>query len=150
MSRWWIYLALLTGAFLIPKQPVELGKLIPVELILIEKQMGEYWIHTDTGNGGTGLDVQSAIRELQETASGDLFLDTARFLVVTEGAADAVGEISAQLKPKTYLCMADEGIDPEQAAEYLRTHIPKMRVKDRHNGSNWQYLKQIEGKIKLE
>ena len=36
MKRWMIYLLLVAGAFLFPKRPVELGKLIPVELILVE------------------------------------------------------------------------------------------------------------------
>ena len=62
MKRWMIYLLLVAGAFLFPKRPVELGKLIPVELILVEQEEGAYLVRTETGDVGRGITLPSAIQ----------------------------------------------------------------------------------------
>lgn len=147
MKRWMIYLLLVAGAFLFPKRPVELGKLIPVELILVEKEEGAYLVRTDTGDVGHGTTLPSAIEDLRATAAGDLFLDTARYLLVTEETQHAIPEISGYLKEKTYLCMAQNGLDPEQATKYLSAHPPKLHLKDWEMGSNLSFCNKLKEDI---
>jgi hypothetical protein len=145
-----IYLLLVAGAFLFPKRPVELGKLIPVELILVEQKEGAYLVRTDTGDMGRGATLQSAIENLHATAAGDLFLDTARYLLVTEETQHAIPEISVYLKGKTYLGMVENGLDPERATQYLSAHPPKLQLKDWKTGSKPEFLQQIEGRYSFE
>lgn len=150
MRKWMIYLLLVAGAFLFPKRPVELGKLIPVELILVEKAHGTYLVRTDTGDVGQGGNLQSAIENLHATAAGDIFLDTARYLLVTEETMDTIPEISGYLKGKTYLCKTENGADPETAAQYLAAHPPKLHLKDWEMGGKPELLQQIEGRCSLQ
>ena len=150
MKRWMIYLLLVAGAFLFPKRPVELGKLIPVELILVEKEEGAYLVRTDTGDVGHGTTLPSAIENLRATAPGDLFLDTARYLLVTEETHHTIPEISRYLKGETYISMVENGLDPEQATQYLSAHPPKLQLKAWKTGSKPELLQQIEGRYSFE
>ena len=134
MKRWLIYLLLVAGAFLFPKRPVELGKLIPVELVVVEKVEGFYRIRTDTGDMGQGDTVRAAIDHLRSTAPGNLFLDTAKYLAVTEDAMDAMPDLTRYLKGGTRLCITDFGLDAERAAIFLRAHPPQMRLKEWKKG----------------
>ena len=49
----WIWLAAL-ALLLLPQRGTEVGKLLPVETLLIEKQAGQYWVSADTGSAGRG------------------------------------------------------------------------------------------------
>ena len=143
MKRWMIYLLLVAGAFLFPKRPVELGKLIPVELVVVEKSEGLYRIRTDTGDMGQGDTLRAAIDNLRSAAPGNLFLDTAQYLAITEDALGAIPDLPRYLKGGTRLCVTDFGMDAERAAIFLRAHPPKLRLKDWKTGIKPAYLQQI-------
>ena len=75
----WIWLAAL-ALLLLPQRGTEVGKLLPVETLLIEKQAGQYRVSTDTGNAGRGDSLEKAVAALRAEAPGILFLDTADYV----------------------------------------------------------------------
>ena len=146
MKRWLIYIALLAAALAFPKQPVELGKLIPVELIMVERLDGQYRIRTDTGDAGQGATLETAIQNLHDNASGHLFLDTAQYLLLMEETRDAIPAISSLLKGNTRVCLVKYDTKLDDLARYLSAHPPQVRLKDLKIGEKPEYLQQIETK----
>ena len=61
---WLAALALL----LLPRRGTEVGKLLPVETLLIEKQAGQYRVSTDTVNTGRGDSLEKAVDALRAEA----------------------------------------------------------------------------------
>jgi hypothetical protein len=51
-----------------------------------------YQIETDTGNKGYGATVMQALRNMKETASGIIYLDTADYMILTSDTEKAVME----------------------------------------------------------
>jgi len=72
----WIWLAAL-ALLLLPQRGTEVGKLLPVETLLIEKQAGQYRVSTDTGHTARDDSLEKAVDALRAEAPGILFLDTA-------------------------------------------------------------------------
>ena len=92
---WLAALALL----LLPRRGTEVGKLLPVETLLIEKQAGQYRVSTDTVNTGRGDSLEKAVDALRAEAPGILFLDTADYVLLTGEAEDCMEKLQDYVRP---------------------------------------------------
>lgn len=131
MKRILIYIAALAAALLVPIEGTDVGELQPVGVIQLYKEEDTVVIVTDTGDSGRGKTVEAAFENLEETTAGIIFLDTADYLLLSEGATVEAMELEGYLKPSVRVCMAEKEIDPAQAAEYLAVHRPAVRLKER-------------------
>ena len=86
----WIWLAAL-ALLLLPQRGTEVGKLLPVETLLIEKQAEQYRVSADTGSAGRGDSLEKAVDALRAEAPGILFLDTADYVLLTGEAEEWKG-----------------------------------------------------------
>ena len=129
MKRIIIYIGILAALLAAPAKPLNIGELLPVQVVSIYKENDWAIIETDTENKGIGGTTQQALHNLKETASGIIYLDTAEYLLMTEDAEASVEELRQELKPSVKLCMAAEPVDLAEAAKYLKVHgeLPKLK-----------------------
>lgn len=150
MKRILLYIVILAALWLVPVRGTELGKMIPVETIYIYKEEDQIILQTDTGNYGTGKTIQQTIHNLHEGAAGYLFLDTAKYLLMTEDTIEYIEDIQEYLKPDIYLCMAEGEIDIEKAAMHLSVHIPSAKLKNAYHGAKTEKMYAVGEQMYLE
>ena len=145
-----IYAVLTAAALLFPARSVQLGKMKPVELIILRENAGEIELITDTGDSGTGGSVPAALRVLKETSSGNVYLDTAVYLLASKDAEMHISELKPYLKGKTLVAQVDGKVDAEKLAEYLAVHRPSVRLKDWTEGCRLETVRKENEKWIIE
>lgn len=123
MKKWMILGALLL--LLLPQRGTDVGKLLPVETLLIEKRAGMYVLSADTGDTASGESLKTAVENLQRSAPGEIFLDTADYVLLTRETIGCIGELSLFVRPGTQVYVAEQNVQFEEIGEFLRTHGPK-------------------------
>ena len=129
MKRIILYIVILAGVIAAPVKPLNVGSLIPVQVVALREENGWTVIETDTGNRGIGGTAKQALRNLKDTACGDIYLDTAEYLLLGENAADAAEELRSELKRSVQICETAAKVDLAQAAKFLGVHgrLPKLK-----------------------
>lgn len=150
MKRTILYLAILLAALTVPRERYDVGKLKPVEVVLLFKERNAVVMSTDTGDMGIGRTVSEAYENLKETSAGIIFLDTADYLLVEESAADEVVMLHQWLKPSVRMCFAQRGTDLKAAAEYLSTHPPATELKEYGASQSMEKLTLRNGRMFLQ
>ena len=130
MKRLLIYGLILGAVCLAPAKPLEIGKLLPVQVVAVYREDGQTVIRTDTGNVGKGANAAEALINIAQTADGILYLDTAQYLMMTEDAQNAVEQMRGELRRSVQLCRMDTTISPEEAGDFLSSHGELPRLKD--------------------
>ena len=131
MRRWTIYALAAFAVLLLPKgQEKAIGKLLPVELIYIYKETDRTLVQTDTGDIGQGDSLTEALADLRMAASGEVFLDTAEYILVTEEARKLLQEAETVFRLSAQVVLATGKVDPQIAAQYLSAHRPGVTLKD--------------------
>lgn len=153
MRRWLIYIFLLAATpvlGLVLFKGTDIAKLQPVEVVSLSVQKGQVQIQTDTGNAGTGNTCKQALEDLQNTASGVVFLDTADYLTVTEDAQPYIKEMWEYLRPSCKICLLIGEGDWESMPAFLRTHEPVATVLQYRSGERKLPILIIQqGRMKL-
>ena len=150
MKRIIIYILLLGAAASLPFRGTDVGKLQPVGLIQLYMEDGMVVIVTDTGDSGRGDTAEAAFENLEDSTSGLIFLDTADYLLMSKEAISQAEGLQRYLKPSIRVCLAEQGIDPVQAAEYLAVHRPLLKMKNISDFGSVQTLRQENGRLILE
>ena len=129
MKRILLYIVLLTLTILVPVERADVGKLRPIETVAVCKENDQIILQTDTEDIGIGTSVVEALQNMKDTASGIIYLDTARYLLIGEGAENAAEELRQVLKDRVGLCLVSGAVKPLDATKYLRVHgnLPQMR-----------------------
>ena len=130
MKRIVFYIIVLLMAVLIPEQGMDVGKLLPVELVSVYAEGKRVTIETDTGDSGRGGTIQEAFRNLEETTAAVIYLDTADYLLISDDAQHWLGDLQQYLKPKVYVCSCNVKMDLEEAASFLAIHKPNTVLKE--------------------
>lgn len=150
MRKTALYGILLAAALLVPTKTTELGKLKPVEAVSIRVEGDSVIIKTDTEDMGKGTTVPKALVNLKETSDGIIFLDTADYLLVTQGAETHIPELTNYLKQGVRMCGAEENVDLKDAVGYLSTHKPEVKLKYWNVNTKLQKLKKDNERLILE
>ena len=150
MKKILLYILLLAAAVAIPQQGTDVGKLLPVEVVRLDKAGEQVRISTDVGAGGVGATVKDAIENMKATTAGEIFLDTADFLLVTESGQEELAAIKEQLKPTVRVCAANGEIDLKDAASYLAVHKPSLQLRQCAAEDKLPTLEEENGKIILK
>ena len=106
----------------------DIGSLRPVEAVQLREERGLLILETDTGDMGWGMTVEDAVRKLKETAPGQIYLDTADYLLIEEGLEAYLQDLRAHLKDRTAVAYGPEALDLEMAVAYLRVHRPAETI----------------------
>lgn len=150
MKKILLYILLLGAALILPVEGTDVGKLLPVELVQLDKMGDTVVISTDAGATGTGETVKAAIRDMEKTAAGIVFLDTADYLLVTESAMEEVESIKEHLKPSVRVCIQHVEMNLKDAAAYLSVHRPEHRLRSCQDPQSLQILTEESGKVILK
>lgn len=128
---------------LLPTQGTDIGNLRPVGLLFVQREGEEYHITADTGDSGSGKTVEEAAADLRLCAPGEVYLDTAAILVISENVVDVLPELETLLRPSVRIIETDAQVEPSDAFDYLQAHptkysfvhqtgrIPKLRYEGR-------------------
>ena len=129
--KWLYFLAAvaLTVLFGLPFREYDAARLLPVRTVQAARTADGVKIVSEVGEA-EGASWTEAVAALRESASGDVFFDTAEQLVVC--APSLLPEIldSGELRPSAQVYFADELTDPEGLNEYLSAHESELTVAD--------------------
>ena len=130
MKKWLYLLGALAAVGILSRLPHparDISKLKPVRVVYLYMDMGNLCIETDTGDSGTGRSLPEAAADLSANADGEIFLDTAEFLIL--GREIAIAPTFYQyLRPGCRVCYADEPPDLAAAVKYLSAHPPQITL----------------------
>ena len=129
MKRIVLYIAAL-GLVFLGDRGTDIGSLRPVELVQLTQQRGMLILKTDTGDVGWGLTVEQAVEKLIETTPGQIYLDTADYLLLEKGTEEYLPQLQNYLKKRTRMVYAEKNVDLEDTAAYLRIHMPSKTIKE--------------------
>lgn len=153
MKKIGLYLVLITAVLCFGRNEAvgeDIGNLEPVQLVIAEQTGGELHLLTDTGHSGTGDTVAEALEDMKDAASGEIFLDTADYLLIRKNARSALGEFCDVLRPSCAVCEMVGRVEPTEAAQYLAYHIPEMTIALYQTGeSRLPQLISDEGRMTL-
>ncbi len=149
MKRIIIYVLLLAVTLLVPVRKADVARLRPIEVIALHKSGDTVTLLSDTQDRGEGSNVLQALADMKQTSPAIIYLDTAEYLLVGEGAQEEVDALRSVLGGGVRLCSVQDGIDPKEAAAYLPVHgtLPTLRT--------WQLTEELpllteeNGQIKL-
>lgn len=127
----WLYLigALAAVGFLsrLPHPARDISKLEPVRAVYLYMDNGLLCMETDTGDSGTGGSLAEAAGNMRENAAGEIFLDTAEFLILHREVS-ITPEFYALLRPSCKVCRVENPPDLTAAADYLSAHPPETTL----------------------
>lgn len=128
----------------------DIGKLQPVQVVLLETVGGKLQLHTDAGAFGRGEDLTKALEDLHKTAEGWVDLDTAEYLLLGEGTEDLLPQLQEHLRPGCCVCQAAGQIDLTKAGSFLQLYRMKRTVAQYRAGEkSLPRLISEEGRLKL-
>ncbi|MBO4937688.1 MAG: hypothetical protein J6C98_01610 [Oscillospiraceae bacterium] len=125
-----LYIIILIVMLILPAERMDIGDLLPVEVVQICEEAGVVRICTDTGNAGIGRNVPEAYSDMKNHANGLIFLDTAEYLILSGSAESRINELTAYLRPSVAVCRSQENINLEEAGKYLSFHNSGVRLSD--------------------
>lgn len=150
MKKLVLYALLLGATLIFPVEGADVAKLLPVEVVQLDREGEAVVITTDAGTAGIGTTVEAAVENMKKTAEGVVFLDTANYLLVSAAAHSEIENLKGHLKPSVRLCTQDVKIDLKEAAVFLGVHKPKLHLKDYGKGSELELLAEEDGRFILK
>lgn len=126
MKKWLIFLAVLTAVAILSRRPHparDVARLEPVQAVYIHQKNGTLCIETDTGAAGSGNTLTEAAADLKASASGEIFLDTAEFLLI-DPEVTITADFHTLLRPTCGVTFTHATPDLQAAADYLTIHQP--------------------------
>lgn len=135
MKRLALYILILSGLAYAPVERADVGKLAPVEAVLLDSDGTSVMLSTDMGEYGKGGSVDEALENMKECSKAYVYLDTARYLLVTDSATHHIKDITKHLKQSVKVCIAPFDTDLKAAAKYLRTHSGQPTLRQWKKGA---------------
>ena len=129
MKRTILYIAAL-ALLLLGGEGTDIGQLRPVELVKLGENSGVLILETDTGDAGWGLTVDQAVTKLKATTPGEIYLDTAGYLLLEVGTEKYLPQLAGYLKKGTRTAYVTENVNLEEAVVYLRMHRPSGTIRE--------------------
>lgn len=114
----------------------DVGKLAPVQGVLLTQENGLLHILTDSGQEGTGTNGTTAVEDLKRTASSKVFLDTAEYLLLDPKTEKWLPQLKEHLRPSCVVCYVIGPVDLAEAVKYLQLHQPNVNLAQYEAGNN--------------
>ncbi len=125
MKKMMLFVLLIVGisfAGLLPFNGTDVAKLHPVEVLVINRIDSNYVIRTDTGLLGAGTNVDAAVIDLKQTAPGEIFLETANYILVGKECSDITSSFYDYLRPACQVYTFEGEGEFGEIAKYLANH----------------------------
>lgn len=145
-----IFYVLITALVLwIPVQSSDVGKLRPVQVVVIRKQAQQVVILTDTADKGQGNSCALAMQDLHNSTPAAVYLDTAEFLLIGEGAQEDAQYLRGLLKKDVQVYLEENVQDLSLAAQYLSVHGGGTPFSLWEKGAALPVLREEAGRMNL-
>lgn len=145
----WCFL-IVTATWIIPRlshPAVDIGKLEPVETVLLTVNEWGLTIETDTGAEGHGTSLEDAMADLKERADSNIYLDTTNKLLISGDPEAYWGEIYTSFRPSCYVYGLEGIADLERATKYLSVHENGVTLNRLRAGEKiWRILVVRDGR----
>ncbi len=122
MKRCFIYILVLAVVLVIPVNRVDIGKLRPVQAVVVYRDEANVVIETDTGDRGEGESAEEALKNLKATTPAVIYLDTADFIIVAENAQNDAQQLREHFRRAAEVYGFFGKAEAEAAAKYLSIH----------------------------
>ena len=119
---------LITALGWLPFQGTDVATLEPAEALYVSLEAEQVLIETDGGWFGRGETVDGAVKDLKESAPGQVFLQTVDYLMLQKGSEGVLPALYAHLRSGCSVCLVEEKLDLEKASAYLRAHRPALTL----------------------
>jgi len=150
LKRIVLYGIVLAVAMLIPVERADVAQLRPIEVIALYCSGDTVVLETDTGDLGMGQTAAQALAHMRSTTPALIYLDTARYLLVSDGAREQVQQLRQYLKPSVQLCQLENRVDLQQAARYLPVHGSYPALKRWQTQNSLPILTETGGRLTLQ
>ena len=117
-----LYTLILALLFFVPLHRIEIANLKPVEAVWMTMQDCNIVLLTDTGVGGRGITVEKALTDMKENSLGIVYLDTARYLFVSDSAVEEISAIASIVNGTIELCKWEGHGGIKAAVKYADSH----------------------------
>ena len=132
MKKWLLLTALLITVAILSHRPHparDVAKLEPVQVVYVYSNGGNLCIETDTGARGTGKTLTEAADHMKASASGEIFLETAEFLLLAP-MIQVTEEFHTLLRPTCMVTRAETMPDLQVVSDYLTIHTPPITLSE--------------------
>ena len=130
MKKWLVFAAAVTAVAILSRRPHparDVAMLEPVQAVYIYQKHGTLCIETDTGAAGSGYTLTEAAADLKASASGEIFLDTAEFLLI-DPEVTITADFHTLLRPTCGVTFTTAPPDLQATADYLTIHQPSVTL----------------------
>ena len=123
-----VCIAILLLSLFAPVERLDVAKLQPVQTVAVSMNGQEVVLETDTGDVGRGVTGKEALKDLQENALSVIYLDTAEYLLVADGAEYQAEQLRPHLSGMVRVGEYGGG-SVEEETKYWKIHgdLPKLR-----------------------
>ena len=149
MRSWILYVCILSATLLAPVKKADVEQLRPIEVIYIYKDADAVMLKTDTDDIGIGTDVGAALQDMKLTSPARIYLDTAEYLLIGEGAQEEAMQLKGILKNSVQLCAAGAELELKEVAKYLPVHSGLPYFRDWEAGEELPVLRIQNDRIKI-
>ena len=154
MRRWLIWCIALGTAVVLTKGEnsarLDIAKLEPAQVLLVEEEAGRVIVTTDMGHLGRGRTLTEAVEDMKQTTAGQVFLDTAEYLLLAPSAERYLPELTQLLRPSCRVCMIYGAMELQTAADYLSVHETGLTLRDwKKNKSEFPKIIASKGRVYL-
>ena len=124
-----LYIAILLSLFFAPLEKADVAKLLPMEAVAMYMEAGQVVLETDTQNIGKGISVDQALQNLKDTTPAIVYLDTAKYLLLSDDAVSYAEDLRRYLKSSVEVARWNAKGKVKDAAKYLSVHGETVQFK---------------------
>ncbi len=116
-----LYIIILGAMLLAPVKRLDIAKLEPVEAVAVYLEGNQVVLQTDGGSVGRGKTAEAGLANLKDNALSVIYLDTAQYLLIADGAEAVASELRKYLQDSVQLGVYNGG-DVKEEARFLDVH----------------------------
>ena len=116
-----LYIIILAAMLFAPVDRLDIAKLEPVEAVAVYMDREEVVLETDTGSRGRGATAAEALQNMKDNALSVIYLDTADYLLIADGAENEAAQLRQYLKDSVKIGRY-AGVNVKDEARYLDVH----------------------------
>lgn len=129
----------------VPFPGQDVAKLEPLEILYLSEKDGLICFQSDVGDTGIGDDIEAALADLHRRSSGEVFLETADYLLMKPELQSRLPEMYDILRPGCRVCLVEGEPELEKLSEFLHTHEPESTLMEYQAGRRALSILHSEG-----